>query len=808
MAVAPRGASSFCLVAGVRRVYLLGSIAWPLVIGIFSLVATVASAREVRVGILIDGPAAREGVTADVLEQAAAAVYGDGLKLTIAPQKRLDGNWNAPALAAALDRLESDPQVDMVVTLGFAASHLVAHRPKLPKPTIAANVVDPVLQAFPFSKGTSGRHNFTYVTTFNRVEDQITNFHRMIGFSHLVVLADPLSLQVVRELEVKATQLQASTGASIVLRPAANLTDALANMPPGTDAVYVAPLMRLSNDDVRILAAQLAQRKLASFSFLGRTEVEQGILMTNSSDAARTERLARRIALDIQRITEGSDAANIEVGIPSEERLVINMHTAQLIGFSAQWDDLTDAVQLNADTGQEQRPINLLQALDAALRNNPSLLASQLGEDIAEDQTRIARSAFLPSLGANVSHTQIDASHANPLLLAQRTSEAGGTAQVPLYKDSAWAGWSVSQHLAAAATEQSRQDLLDTLQQTAAAYFSVLRTKSAASVRRQNVENTRQNLETARARESVGLSTRSDYLRWVSQMASARQDLLAAEAAERQATVELGRLIHDDSSHPIAVAEAGIDEPLKWIASPHTQRYLDTPAKWTVFREFILSQAREYSPEIKRVDELLAGQEREVTSSRRAFFVPDLTAIGIASEQFSRGGAGSERSPLTPNNTAWFVGIQATIPIFSGGALKARLSENRHQLKQLDAQRAATLDAVDARARSVLARIPSSYPAIALSHEAAAAAHENYNKVADAYARGVVSITDLISAQDASLNADLAQAQATFTFLTDFTDTLRVSNSFDVLLDPQTRAPWYEAVDAWFDAHSLPIATH
>ena len=125
-----------------------------------------------------------------------------------------------------------------------------------------------------------------------------------------------------------------------------------------------------------------------------------------------------------------------------------------------------------------------------------------------------------------------------------------------------------------------------------------------------------------------------------------------------------------------------------------------------------------------------------------------------------------------------------------------------------DAQRAATLDEVDARARSVLARIPSSYPAIALSGEAAGAAHENYTRVADAYARGVVSITDLISAQDASLNADLAQAQATFTFLTDFTDTLRVSNSFDVLLDPQTRAPWYDTVDAWFDAHGLPIATH
>jgi len=54
------------------------------------------SAREVRVGVLIDGPSAREGIDADALEHAAAAVYGDGLTLTIAPQSRLNGNWSAP----------------------------------------------------------------------------------------------------------------------------------------------------------------------------------------------------------------------------------------------------------------------------------------------------------------------------------------------------------------------------------------------------------------------------------------------------------------------------------------------------------------------------------------------------------------------------------------------------------------------------------------------------------------------------------------------------------------------------------------
>jgi hypothetical protein len=41
----------------------------------------------------------------------------------------------------------------------------------------------------------------------------------------------------------------------------------------------------------------------------------------------------------------------------------------------------------------------------------------------------------------------------------------------------------------------------------------------------------------------------------------------------------------------------------------------------------------------------------------------------------------------------------------------------------------------------------------------------------------VITITDLFSAQDSSLNADLSEAEATFAFLIDLADTLRVSNS-------------------------------
>ena len=106
------------------------------------------------------------------------------------------------------------------------------------------------------------------------------------------------------------------------------------------------------------------------------------------------------------------------------------------------------------------------------------------------------------------------------------------------------------------------------------------------------------------------------------------------------------------------------------------------------------------------------------------------------------------------------------------------------------------------RAQVALERVSASHPSIALSTEAATAARENYSSVTEAYSRGLVTVTELIDAQDAALSSDLAQADAKYTFLIDFVAVLRASGSFDLLLDPASRSAWYDEVDRWFREHS------
>src|SRR5262249_9817557 len=133
----------------------------------------------------------------------------------------------------------------------------------------------------------------------------------------------------------------------------------------------------------------------------------------------------RRIALDIQRIHDGEDAAQLEVALAVQPRLLINMQTARDIGFSPGWDDLTDAEQLNAEAPDDRAPLGFLDAMRRAVAAAPELQISQLGAAIAHDEVRGARANLLPQLEVSANTARIDADHASPLSRAEKTATGG-----------------------------------------------------------------------------------------------------------------------------------------------------------------------------------------------------------------------------------------------------------------------------------------------------------------------------------------------------------------------------------------------
>ena len=295
--------------------------------------------------------------------------------------------------------------------------------------------------------------------------------------------------------------------------------------------------------------------------------------MTTSSDTEDVQRLSRRIVLDLERIARGEEAAKIEVSFSSEQRLIFNMRTARALGFSPRWNELADAVQLHEDEAGDQPRTDSAAGDEggAATQSQPAGERAGCGSRAAISRARRAPSC-LPSLDAAATRTQIDKDRANPLLQAEKSTAVSGELQQLIYSDRAWSGFQIARRQMFATHEEYRAAALDTLDQTATAYLNVLRAKSSEAVRRQNLENTRKNLEIARVREAVGLGGRSDYLRWISQVARAKQDLLNAQSQRRQSAVELARLLGREPSERFDTVEGGLDDPLALVADQRTQQ--------------------------------------------------------------------------------------------------------------------------------------------------------------------------------------------------------------------------------------------
>jgi len=765
-----------------------------------ALVVSSVQAREVRVAVVTDGPAGRAVFSAESVEKELLNVAAPDTQIVLPADKRYAGDWSLAGAEAALDRALADRDVDVVLAIGILTSQQAARRKSLPKPVIAPLVIDPVLQGFPLEEGRSARHNFTYVADFHSVANEVRAFHEIVGFKNMVALVDDDLLAALPALNTKAPELAAALNVRIgIVRAGDDVNALLASIPAGVDAVYVTPL-RFSEAQVRELALGLQARKLPTFSVVGRSEVEAGLLMTTGGAERDTERMARRVAIMIQRISQREDPATFEVGFPTSQRLLINMQVARAIGFSPRWQYLADAEQLLVDTGDAQ-PLTLLEAMRAALDANPALAASRERLGSAQDDVNIARSGLLPSLSASGTRTRIDEDRAGPLTQAEDSTSAGLEFSQVIYSERVWAGYSIARSLSEAQAQSQRIDILDTLTVSASAYLNVLRAKSFEDVRRRNAENTRRNLEISRVREEVGLAGRSDYLRWVSQLARDKQTLLSAEASRRQSETEMLRILHRPANQPFRTVESGIDDPLALVANPRMQAFLDTPAKWAAFMEYAVHTALENAPEIKQADAVLTARQRALSSAGRAFYLPDLALVSNGSKFTEKSGAGSLSVPGAPDDESWSVSLLATLPLITGGQRGAERSQARHEVRASEADRASVMDGIEARTRLILHRTASSWPAIDLSREAQAAADENLANVTEAYARGAVTVTDLIDAQETALISGLSASDAKYGFVTDFVNVLRSMGEFEILLDPASREAWFTRVETWFREH-------
>ena len=699
---------------------------------------------------------------------------------------RIDGEWSVAGLNAALDRAYADPQIDMVMVSGFAGNQVAAMRSDFPKPTFLPVMLDVGVLPSQAVDGKSGIRNLNYLTLYTHFGDDLDTMSRMVDYRNVVILMGEILASVIPDLRQEATTISDERGISLEI-VAHDGTDhnLMVRVPPETDAIFVTGLPRMPAGDFDNLIATINAAGIPSYSFVGTADVQRGVLVTNSA-RSNLDKVARLNALNMQAVMIGERTEDQPITFEDKRELTINMATARQIGLSPSFEVIGPATLLNREVAATGEVLGLEDIAREAIARNQDLAAEQFGVLASAEEIARARANLLPQLNAGASYTaRKDSPTVFVGLFAERSADASITLNQTIYSDSASANFSIQKNLQLARQQSLQQLRLDVVQAASSAYYRALAARSQLNVQENNFPVSRTNLDLAQDRVNLGSSTMADVYRWQAEVARAQILVLDARAAVEQSWDALNRLLHRPQGRPIALHPASVNDAFVFTEKEFNT-LITNPAEYERFTRYLIDSGLRQAPELLQLDSQIDAKRREQVSRQRAYWLPEFSLQGTYGNNLGQSGSGTGMI-AGENLSDWNVGIQATLPLFSGGLRKANLSRANLELMQLEALRSSIAEQIEQDIRTQMHFAQADYARISLTREAAEASLKNFDLVSDAYVRGTVSYIELLDAQDTSLTASAASSDSLYNFLITIMAVQRAVGQFEFLLAPDER---------------------
>jgi len=764
--------------------------------------------QQVKIGIVLDGPWGRFQEKIETVKQEIIALTEAEFDVAFPDAMLVDGQWTVAGINLAIDSLLQNKETDLIITLGHVASNEIAKRRDLSKPVIAAFLIDADLQGLPVTEGGSGIKNLAYVDRMQRIEREISSFQDITPISHLAIMVDNNIIQTIPQVVKAIEEMASQKGIKLsIVGVETSATEALQKLDDDVDGVLLTPLYRITNDDFKNLVVGLIQKKLPSYSYIGLKEVEEGILATFSHESS-TVHLARTVALIVHDILRGQKPENIQVSFATDKQLTINMATARAINIFPDFDVLTEADLLYEKESGVSRKLNFHIAVQDAVSSNLDLAAADHALIAGAEKVKESRAPLLPQVGLGAGAVVIDEDRAaaSSGQFPEKSFSGGITASQLIYSDKAWTGYEAEKFLQDSRSENRESLRLDVILAASSAYLNVLRAETVESIEKENLKLTRANLERAQVRVNIGAAGPEEVYRWEVEIARRRQNVLRAESSTLDSKNELNRILNRPLQELFLTEEMELADPLQMMADDNLVRMISNSRKLNIFRSFMVEEGLKISPELKSIDSEIAAQERIMLSARRNFWLPDFSLEGEVFETFDKSGAGSSPPPGTEgkDSTDWSVGAFATFPLIAGGGKSATVNRTTEELSSLRLNREATANRIEQSILFAINLIRASYPSIQLSRDAAIASDKNLELVTDSYERGILSIIDLLDAQNQALSANLDAANSVYRFLVDLMKVQRSLGLFVFFLDEDQKQVWYQNMEDFYQSAQSP----
>lgn len=741
-----------------------------------------AAPKKLTIGMIFDTPISDAGIVSK-LEKEIAAVLSGRRNVTIPKETVFRTSGEPEAILNAYRQLIETRDVDLIIGTGMLTATALGSRNSYPKPLILLGVFEPELQNIPhLDEGISGKRNLTYLINHTSFKASLISFKKIYPFQSIGIAAGAKVIESVRdfpEMQVIMDEL----GISHRFIPVESGMESFGIAEKEVDAVLVGGLHRVDDVTVGKLIAEVESLKLPSFTGDHRHVVEEGVLAGLIPKNIGTK-VPRRIALMVEKIVGGQDPGTFPVTLSMDESLVVNMETAERIGFHPSWDIMSEAELINYDPFTSDNRIDLKGAVSMALSENLSVTAARDSLEIAEEGVNLARSAFRPVLEASLSDVQINDERA---VGGQAENTAAGSLKVTqlIFSEPRLSDIDAGTYLWEGAAEDLRQEELDTILSVSNAYFNILMAKTNMMIQKESLSLTRKNLEIAHVRNKVGYAGMSDVYRWESLLATTTSEAIDAHVGVVKAQNNLRNLLNRPITENLDVVETTLSSAFfETYSDFRITDLIDNKRSFERFLDFLVDNAKDHHPEINSLNAGIAATQRSLASLKRKNVLPTVSLAGEWTETLADNGTGADFSP-DPEDSNWSVALNASWSLYNGGSDRIKVRRTLKELSRLTKQRDQLAKNLETELRNAALDLLSKSEKLEFSRKAAGSGRKSLNLTQDAYARGSVSVVELLDAQNTAVNSDLAAANAVYEYLVSIMTLERKNGRYLSLLSPE-----------------------
>ena len=757
-----------------------------------------ANAKKIELAFVFDGKSDKNEEVLKIFQKTIAKSLLPEYNAQFPQDLVFTGDWTEAGAKAVSEKALAS-RARMVVSLGYMSS--VYYSEKKNKNKYVVTIDQYGLRDFGDKFFNPIQQMTNDFITFKKLVPEISHAAILMNENYYKTSKDWNSL-ISRKLKEKKCDLNFT-----VIPVSTNVNASLAKMPSSVNAVFVTPLYNLNTAQRKELYQYINDKKIPSFSSVGKEDVNLGALLgTSTFDVDK--KLAEATSFNIHGVLHGNAVKNEKIPFYDDKVIFYNSDTGESVGYVPPLRLLNNATTIS----HKQLPVFdlglLLNSLD---ETNLDIARKKFLISAARRSVASAYMRYLPTVRIDLGYQSYNNGYASsyadvPKHVGLFTVALDQVIYSPdLVSNIILKHKKLKFDKAEHALTKANMEY-----QTAQLYIDTLMLENMIKIQEESVQETRENLAIARVREKTGKCGYEEVLRWAGEVSEAEKRLLNMRADYKNIKIQINKLLNKDQKTEFVFKPLTANDTAFFTSDLHIIDHVRNPQKLGRFTDMLVKEVEYLSPETAKLKAAIAMKKVEMGNYAQKFFLPNAkislehsmqfdrslpyedaghnqmkyvgastksagtqaaafakthdaaTAMALGAQAFQNGWSSSPWLSLDKNSTRLLLAAEWK-PI-EGGHKIAEIARCKAELNELKAYLDEVNTEIEMQVRSVVNRAISKYFIIEKSYKAMFAQSENYQTVKAKYLRGEVPINQIADAQNLYFAAKLDALNSQYEF--------------------------------------------